>query len=335
MNSATLVNVTRNGYLESIHRGHLIVIDGNGKTIASIGEPETVTFFRSAAKPFQLFPFLVKGGAEHFGFTESEISLACGSHSGEPFHTETAAKMLEKIGCEESDLRCGSHLPFSETAAHSLIRQKEKPNQLYNNCSGKHSAMLGFCKLINAPIDTYDSVDHPIQLEILETVKRFCDVDDVKLGIDGCAAPNFALPVSAMAKSFLKLVNPPKDFNESERKACETIVSAMSNFPEMVGGTDRIDTLIMQELKGQIICKVGAEGIWLAGILPCEKYPSGLGIAVKIEDGEDYRARVVLSIELLRQLGVLKSNKLDHLSPLILKNRRGDEVGEVKAAFKI
>ena len=335
MNSQILVNVKRNGFIESVHRGHLIVVDGNGSTIASLGNTETVTFIRSAAKPFQLFPFLFSGGAEKFGFDEAEVALACGSHSGEIFHTETAAKMLNKIGLGESDLRCGSHLPFNETASHSLIREEKQPTQLHNNCSGKHAAMLAYCKLKNVEINNYESFEHPLQIEILETIKRFCEIGDVKLGVDGCAAPNFALPVSAMAKGFVKLVFPPKSFNEIEQKACQTIVSAMSNFPEMVGGTERIDTLIMQELKGKIICKVGAEGIWLAAILPCEKYPNGLGIALKIEDGEDYRSRVVVSIELLRQLGILQTNNLNRLSPLVLNNRRGDEVGEVVADFKI
>lgn len=335
MNSQILVNVKRNGFIESVHRGHLIVVDGNGSTISSLGNTETVTFIRSAAKPFQLFPFLNSGGAEKFGFDEAEIALACGSHSGERFHTETATKMLGKIGLDESDLRCGSHLPFNETASHSLIREEKQPTQLHNNCSGKHAAMLAYCKLKNVEISNYESFEHPLQIEILEIIKRFCEIEDVKIGVDGCAAPNFALPVSAMAKGFVKLVFPPKSFNEIEQKACQTIVSAMSNFPEMVGGTERIDTLIMQELKGKIICKVGAEGIWLAAILPCEKYPNGLGIALKIEDGEDYRSRVVVSIELLRQLGILQTNNLNRLSPLVLNNRRGDEVGEVVADFKI
>jgi L-asparaginase II len=335
MNSERLVNVTRNGVLESIHCGHLIIVDGNGKTVASIGKPETVTFFRSAAKPFQLFPFLISCGAKKFNFTEAEIALACGSHSGEAFHTQTAANILEKIGLSESDLRCGLHAPFNEKTSNLLIRNDQKPTQLHNNCSGKHSAMLAYCKHLNLEISNYNSYEHLLQIEILEIIKRFCEVSDVKLGIDGCAAPNFALPISSMAKSFAKLVFPPKDFNENEQNACRTIVSAMTNFPEMVGGTDRIDTLIMQELKGQIICKVGAEGIWLAGVLPCEKYPTGLGIAVKIEDGEDYRARVVIATEILRQLEILPKTSLNQYSPLKLNNRRGDEVGEVVASFKI
>jgi L-asparaginase II len=335
MNSNILAKVVRGETLESLHRGHLIIVDGNGETIAQIGDPETVTFLRSSAKPFQVLPFLLSGGAEHFKFTDDEIALACGSHSGESFHVSSAAKMLEKCGLSEVDLRCGTHLPFSEQVANAMIKADEKPNQLYNNCSGKHAAMLALCKFIGADLATYEDFNHPIQFQILEIVKQFCDYEDVKLAVDGCAAPNFALPVSAMAKGFGKLVFPPSNFDEKLKNACGRIVSAMTNFPEMVGGTERLDTLIMQELKGKIICKIGAEGVWLAGILPCDKYKSGLGIAFKIEDGDDKRARAVVAIELLRQLELIDNKQLANFSPMDMTNRRGDVVGQIEASFSL
>jgi L-asparaginase II len=335
MNSEVLAKVVRGETLESLHRGHLIIVDGNGETLYKIGNPETVTFMRSSAKPFQVLPFLLSGGAEHFSFTDDEIALACGSHSGEDFHLETAAKMLAKCGLREQDLRCGSHLPFSESVANAMIKADKLPNQLHNNCSGKHAAMLAFCKYINADLTTYEDFNHPIQRQILEIVKQFCEFKDVKLAVDGCAAPNFALPISAMAKGFAKLVFPPQTFDKKLKNACERIVAAMTNFPQNVGGTERLDTLIMQELKGQIICKIGAEGVWLAGILPCEKYKSGLGIAFKIEDGDDKRARAAVAIELLRQLQLLDNKQLAKFSPMEMTNRRGDVVGQIEASFKI
>lgn len=330
-----MAKVVRGETLESLHRGHLIIVDGNGKTLFQIGNPETVTFLRSSAKPFQVMPFLLSGGAEHFNFTDDEIALACGSHSGESFHVKLAAKMLEKCGLTETDLRCGSHLPFSEQVANTMIRTDEKPNQLYNNCSGKHAAMLAFCKFIGANITTYEHLNHPIQQQILEIVKEFCEYEDVKLAVDGCAAPNFAVPISAMAKGFVKLVFPPSNFDEKLKNACRTIVSAMMNFPQNVGGTERLDTLIMQELKGEIICKIGAEGVWLAGILPSEKYQTGLGIAFKIEDGDDKRARAVVAIELLRQLELFDNTQLARFSPMEITNRRGDIVGQIEAGFEL
>ncbi len=340
MESEILAKAIRGETVESIHRGHLIIVDGEGKTVSQIGNSETVTFWRSSAKPFQTLPFLLSGAAEKFGFTEKEIALACGSHSGEDFHVETARKMLAKANFTEADLHCGAHLPFDEKTAEQLICSGEKPTQIHNNCSGKHAAMLAYAKHIGADVQTYENLENPVQQKILETVSAFTEIpeNDIKIGIDGCALPNFALPLSAMARAFAKLVFPPKSFDENLREACRKITAAMMNFPEMIGGTRRLDTLIMQAAPGKIISKVGAEGVYLAGILPNERWKTGLAIAFKIEDGDDQRARAVVAIELLRRLGILDANNDENLreySPITLKNRRGDAVGEIVPDFDL
>lgn len=337
MDAEILAEVIRGETVESIHRGHLIVLDGNGETVASLGNPETITFYRSAAKALQAIPFIESGAVERFGFTEREIALACASHSGEPMHTTLAAGMLEKAGLSEKDLKCGAHLPFHEPTADAMIRADEKPTQIHNNCSGKHSAMLAFAKHIGADIETYEHLENPIQQEILETISLFTEVPagEIKIGIDGCAAPNFALSVSAMGRSFAKLVNPPESFDKDLKNACQKIVSAKMNYPELIGGTDRLDTVLMQMAKGKIVSKIGAEGVWLCGVLPCEKWKTGLGIALKIEDGDDQRARAAISVKVLRQLGILGAEDLQDYSPLPIKNRRGDLVGRVESRFDL
>lgn len=337
MKSEILAEVIRGETVESIHRGHLVVVDGAGAMVAAVGEPEMVTYWRSAAKAFQAIPFITSGAADHFNFTEKEIALACASHNGEEMHTETCGEMLEKCGLSESDLRCGSQIPFDNETAKRMIKRDEKATQIHNNCSGKHSAMLAFAKYINADLENYLSLENPIQQKILEMVSLFTEVpeSEIKLGTDGCSAPNFAVSLKAMALAFAKLVNPPESFDENLKSACERIVSAMTNFPEMIGGTGRLDTDVMQALKGKVICKVGAEGVWSAAVLPSEKWTKGLGIAVKIEDGDDKRARPVVAVGLLRQLGVLGEDKLTELSPMPVKTRRGETVGEVKAVFEI
>jgi L-asparaginase II len=340
MTSEILAQVFRGETIESIHRGHLIVVSGEGEIIASLGNPETVTFWRSSAKPFQVIPILKSGAAERFGFLDSEISLACGSHSGESIHVETARKMLEKCGLTDSDLRCGAHEPFNEKVTREMIRADEKPTQLHNNCSGKHAAMLAFARHIGADLESYLRLENPVQQSILECVSEFTDVpkNEIKTGVDGCAAPNFAIPVSAMARAFARLVFPPKHFDDEMREACRRVVSAMMFYPEMIGGTERLDTLIMQSLRGKIISKIGAEGVYSAGILPSPKWKKGLGIALKIEDGDDKRARAVVLIEVLRQLGVLDETtdeKLREYSPIIIKNRRGEAVGKVASSVNL
>lgn len=337
MESEILAKAIRGETVESVHRGHLIVTSGEGRTLYSLGNPETVTFWRSSAKSFQAIPFLTSGAAEAFGFSEREIALACGSHSGERIHVEIAAQMLERIGLSEPDLRCGAHLPFDEKRAEEMIKLGEQPTQLHNNCSGKHAAMLAFAKHAGADLKTYEHLENPVQQRILDCVAQFSDVprDQIKIGIDGCAAPNFAVPIRAMAKSFARLVFPPQSFDDETREACRRVVSATVACPEMIGGTDRLDTMIMRAARGRIVSKIGAEGVYSAGVLPSPKWKTGLGISFKIEDGDDKRARAVVLIELLRQLEILDANALTDFSPLAIKNRRGDTVGRVEASFKL
>jgi L-asparaginase II len=340
MSSEILVKVIRGETVESIHRGHLIVVDGDGKTVASLGDPETVTFWRSSAKPFQAIPFLKAGVAERFGFLEKEIALACGSHSGEEMHVETARKMLEKCGLSETDLRCGAHEPFNETATRQMFCAGITPTQLHNNCSGKHAAMLAFAEHTGADLNSYNVLAHPVQQAILECVAEFTRIskDEIKLGIDGCAAPNFAVPVSAMAHAFSRLVFPPKNFDDETREACRRVVSAMMSHPEMIGGSERLDTLIMQALRGKIVSKIGAEGVYSAGVLPSPRWKTGLGIALKIEDGDDKLARAVVLIEVLRRLEILDETNdetLREFSPVSIKNRRGDAVGKFVPSFDL
>lgn len=337
MEPEILARVFRGETIESVHRGHLIVVDGAGKTLCALGDPETVTFWRSSAKSFQSIPFLADGAAERYGFSDKEIALACGSHSGEAAHVETAAKMLEKIGLTEADLRCGAHSPFDERRAVEMIRRDETPTQLHNNCSGKHAAMLACAKHAGANPETYEQPENPVQQRILDCVAKFSGVqrEEIKIGIDGCAAPNFAIPIRAMALSFARLVFPPTSFDDEMREACRRIVSATISYPEMIGGTDRLDTLIMQTAHGKIVSKIGAEGVYSAGVLPSPEWKTGLGIAFKIEDGDDKRARAVVLIELLRRLKILDANALADISPLSLTNRRGAAVGRVEASFDL
>lgn len=336
MPSKVLAKVIRGGTVESVHRGHFVVLDGDAKVISSAGDPRVVTFFRSAAKPFQAMPFITSGAADVFGYSDEEIALAAASHSGEARHVRIAQLMLERCGLTEAHLRCGSHLPFYEKEAERMLRAGEYPTQLHNNCSGKHAAMLAFARHIDADLGSYDAAEHPVQQEALKTVAQFTEIPEsrIALAVDGCAVPNFAVSVEAMGRSFINLMTPEK-FDSKTQDACRRLVSAMVRFPELIGGTDRLDTILMQAAEGRIISKVGADGVWLCGILPDGLFPKGAAIALKIEDGNDLRARPVLAAEILKQLGILRSDDLPGLSPMPISNRRGDVVGVVEPAVQI
>jgi L-asparaginase II len=339
--SASLVEVSRGPIVESRHRGHLIAVDGAGKVVAALGAPETVTYIRSSGKPFQTIPLVTSGAADHFGFTTQEIAIACGSHSGEPAHVATVQSMLKKIGMDEGALKCGVHAPFSVEAVRELAKKQQQPNVLQNNCSGKHAGMLALARHIGADTETYDQPANPVQQRIANTVSMFADVplEDLAIGVDGCGAPVFGLAVHAMALMYARLVRPPQEFEASVTEACRRIVDAMINFPEMVGGSKgRLDTELIRAGKGRLISKIGAEGVYTVGVLPCDQWPNGLGFALKIEDGDDHRARPPAVIEALRQLGLLNQDDLSALaaySPTPIRNRRGDLVGEARAAFTL
>jgi L-asparaginase II len=336
-----LVEVTRGGLTESRHRGHIVVVEPDGNVVAYLGSPQTVTFLRSSAKPFQALPLLTSGAADRFEFTDREVALACASHNGEPIHTELAASMLEKIGFGPEALKCGIHEPYSVEVAGMLRQLGQAPNVLQNNCSGKHTGMLAVAKHLGAPTENYHLAENPVQIAIADAVSQFSDVavTDMSVGIDGCAVPVFGITMKAMALAYARLVSPPMSLDKATRDACARIVRVMSAYPELIGGTsNRLDTAIMKAAPGRLISKVGAEGVYTAGILPCEEWPKGLGLALKIEDGDDKRARPTVVVETLRQLGVFRDESLEAVAQYAffpIRNRPGDVVGEVHASFKL
>ena len=338
---APLVEVRRGSIVESRHRGHVAAVDGDGRLVAFLGEPETVTYLRSSGKPFQAVPLLTSGAAERFRLTEAELAIACGSHSGQDLHVETVSRMLEKIGLDRVALKCGVHEPFDRETAESLRARGESPGVLRNNCSGKHTGMLALSLQLGAPPELYDDPEGPVQQSILHAVSQFSGINagEIVLGTDGCGVPVFGMPVRAMALMYSRLVAPPEGFDAETRSACARLTAAMNARPELVGGThERFDTEVMRAGRGRLVSKIGAEGVYTAGVLPCERWPKGLGLAFKIEDGEDRRARSTIAIEALRQLGVLDEDAYEMLSPYAsfpIQNHRGEKVGQIQASFRL
>jgi L-asparaginase II len=338
---ASLVEVTRGSITESRHRGNVVAVEGDGRVVASLGAPETVTYLRSASKPHQAIPLVASGAADRFRLDEQEIAIACGSHSGEPMHTETVSRMLHKLGLDESALKCGVHEPYSEETARSLRERGERPTQLHNNCSGKHSGMLALALHLGAPLGDYDRPSSPVQLAIGRAIEKFSGVplEDIAVSVDGCGVPAFGVTIGTMALMAARLVVPRGDWDTGTREACGRVVSAMRRHPEMVEGTREMDTEIMLHTKGRLVSKVGAEGVYTAAALPCEEWPTGVGVALKLEDGDpEERARPVVAVETLRQLGLLRAAELKALSRFAgatLCNHRGDVVGEVRSAFEL
>lgn len=334
-----LVEVRRGNLVESRHRGYVVAVDNSGKILASTGNSEIVTYLRSSAKPFQMLPTMQAGAVDYFGFSKPEIAVACGSHSGENLHVAAVALMLEKIGLGKNALKCGTHEPFDRQIARELRCTSTPPDVLQNNCSGKHTAMLALAKFIGAPTETYDFAENPVQQTIKASIAQFAGMEEseIVVGVDGCGVPVFGMSLQRMAKMYARLVAPV--FDAETNQAATRIVDAMREFPEMIGGTrERLDTEIMHAAKGLLISKVGAEGVYTAGVLPSAQYPNGLGIALKIEDGEDRRARPVAVIKALRDLHLLDkqgSDAMEKYARFAVKNNRGEAVGEIAPAFEL
>ncbi len=347
-----LFELTRGRIVESIHYGAIAIVDAGGRLLFSHGDPQTVTFLRSSAKPFQALPFFERGGPEHFGLTQKEQALICASHEGSDEHVRTVEGIQAKVSIRESDLQCGVHMPGDAAAYKALIARGERPTPNRNNCSGKHSGMLACAKMRALPLDTYLEKDHPIQQDILTALSEMSDYprESVEVGIDGCSAPNFALPLYNAALAYARLCD-PKGMRDSRAKAIRQITAAMTAYPEMVSGRGEFDCQLMQAAKGQIVCKGGAEGFQALGLMPGVTGVSGRGIGIvfKVSDGDLLfrtidieplnRVRPAVTLEILRQMALLPADlagRLAAFGPVLpVKNHRGLIVGESRPAFQL
>lgn len=347
-----LLEVTRGAVVESVHYGSIAIVDSTGKLLASYGDPKTVAFLRSSAKPFQVLPFVERGGAEHFQLTPSELAISCASHEGSDLHVQTVEGMQKKTGIEEGTLQCGIHMPGDVRAFRSLIINNKQPTPNQNNCSGKHTAMLAYARMRGLPLENYLDTDHPIQQDILACFAEMCllPAEEIELGTDGCSAPNFAIPLYNAALAMARLCD-PCELSVARASACRKITSAMASHPEMVSAYGEFDEQLMKAGEGKIVCKRGAEGYQILGLLPRVLGPDapGVGIAFKVYDGDpsrtgldlthSNRVRPAVSIEILRQLGALTDQQQQALASFgpikPITNHRGITTGQARPVFEL
>jgi L-asparaginase II len=260
--------------------------------------------------------------------------------------------MQKKAGVQENDLQCGIHMPGDVQAFQALIVHRQQPTQNQNNCSGKHTAMLAYAKMREFPLESYLALEHPIQQEILATFSSMCmlPLGEIQLGTDGCSAPNFAIPLYNAALAMARLCDPGA-LQETRASACRKITSAMTTHPEMISAYGEFDEQLMRAGNGRIVCKRGAEGYQIVGLLPgaLGVDSPGVGIALKVADGDpsrtaldlshSTRVRPAVTLEILRQLGVLSSEQEQSLAafgPLKpVKNHRGLVTGQARPVFEL
>lgn len=335
-----LLEVSRAAVIESVHYGALAVVDAQGKLLFSHGDPDTVTFLRSSAKPFQALPFVEMGGAEAFGLSDREVAVMCASHSGTDEHVSVLRVFQQKIGVSEENLLCGSHPPMHEPTWRAMQQRGEEPTPLRHNCSGKHTGMLAQARLRSLSLEDYINPQHPLQKTLLAAFAEMCGLppEQIELGVDGCSAPVFAVPLRSAALAYARLSD-PAGLPEKRAAACRRITQAMSSHPDMVAGPGRFDTALMQAAGGKLVAKGGAEGYYGIGLLAGALGPQspGLGITLKIADGDLHgRAAPVAALAVLRRLGALTPAELEALAEFDARpiyNWRHLAVGEIKAVF--
>lgn len=319
------VVATRGGVVESHHRVHAAVVDASDCLAAGAGDPRRLTHWRSCAKPFQVLPLLESGGFDDLQWGDDELALACASHGGEPEHVAIAERMLTAIGLEEGDLACGPHEPLSGRGAKLLRDAGQRPTRLHNNCSGKHAAMLACAHTAGWKMVGYERQEHEVQRCCLEAVSKWTGLDATAIGlaVDGCGVVEFAMPLEQMARAYSRLARA----SSNGAGAAKRVVHAMQTRPFLVGGSDRFDSILIEETDGRVVAKIGAEGVHSAAVLD-----QGIGVAVKVEDGAQ-RAQFPAIVRLLQRIEALPARlpaRLDEFLTRQLRNTRGDTVGEIR-----
>ena len=332
-----LVEAWRGGSVESVHHGALAVIDAHGSQVLALGDIERPVFPRSAVKLLQALPLVASGAADALQLSDPELALACASHNGEPAHVATAAGMLAKAGMDPDVLECGAHWPYREASQREMAARGEAPGALHNNCSGKHAGFICLaCRLADGRphrdyAKGYVQPAHPVMREVTQALQAATgwDLSRAPQGIDGCSIPTFAIPLRHLAMAFARVAGGP-GLSAEHAHAATRLRRAVAAAPFMVGGTDRFDTRVMQRLGERVCCKVGAEGVYCAA-LP----ERGLGVALKIDDGNNARAAEVVMAALIEAFVALDDSEarwMRSLSDLRLANWNGMMVGRLCAS---
>lgn len=320
-----MAELWRGGLLESTHSGHAVICDAMG-IVEAWGDPAKVIFPRSSCKMLQALPLIETGAADAAGLTDAHLAFACASHQGEHRHVAMAGRWLADLGLGEADLRCGAHEPYDRSERDRLIRADQRPCQLHNNCSGKHSGFLTVTRHLKAGPEYLD-LDHPLQKAVKAAFEEVTDEPSPGHGIDGCSAPNFATSVTGLARAMAAFAT-ARDTGSVRQRAMHRLTRAMATYPELVAGEGRACTELMRAMGGRVALKTGAEAVFVA-ILPDQ----GLGMAVKVVDGGTRASEAAITALLVRA-GVLDADHPAARKRLnaVQTNCRGLETGILRAA---
>lgn len=332
MNVIPLIETTRGQTPECWHLGSIAVVNTRGQTLAQAGDPLLLTFTRSTLKALQALPLIQSGAAKAMGFDSRDLAMTCASHNGEDVHVQQVEAMLGKAGLPYQRLACGCHLPLRYVYTNALPPADLQYDERHNNCSGKHAGFLATCVHQGWPTDHYIDPAHPLQQRVRESVAQACRVDerDMPMGLDGCSAPNYAMPLAKLALGYARLASGERDGQFGE--AFGLLSSAMTQHPDLVSGTDRNDADFMRIGQGDWVSKVGADGVQVVA-----SKSRGEALAIKVIDGNK-PALFAATVAALDQLGWLNPTQKDALAKWAaadLINARGWVVGHRRPVFTL
>ncbi len=326
-----LVVSTRGDTPENVHFGSIAVVDRTGRVLHAVGDPQALTFTRSTLKPFQALPLLIDDGPAALGLEPREVALLASSHSGEPVHIAAVDAILAKSKNHWRRMKCGCHVPYMYEALGRTPPPNQNFDPRYHNCSGKHAGFLAYCQLHGLPTETYCDPDHPLQLRIRTEVGALLGLDpaSIPVGIDGCSAPNLALPLAGLARLWAMLA--AGGASPEVAPVLEQLREVMTAHPEMVSGTGRSDLYFAKAGAGDWLAKAGADGVQVLGIRS-----RGIGIAVKISDGNS-PARFVAAFHALRALGLAAADdpELSRYASVPVVNVAGLTTGHFRPVFTL
>ena len=330
--SKLITIISRGNLLESSHEIKCLVSSINGKIIFSTNNEKNIIYPRSSIKIFQGIPFSTSNAVKLYNLNKKQIALSCSSHCGENFHIKELTDWLKKIDLKISDLKCGIHNPIHQLSSNKLYLSGKQPNQIYNNCAGKHLAMLTSCIVNNFPIKNYVDFDHPHQINIRKVFSKFTEdiISKKNYGIDGCSAPQYAFTIEQLGKALSNLLNSYYgNFEYSEN--IQLMINAILNNPKFIGGSNNLDSNLIKISNKNIFCKGGAEGVFLFVHLKKEIF----GI-LKVKDGNE-RALPSALYTLLKKFGILTREELNQFTSWNnsnLYNHAKIKIGSIKTIIE-
>lgn len=322
----------RNSVLENVHYGQICIVDETGNILHEVGDAQTTTYLRSAAKPIQALPVFMHQADELHHIGEREATLFMASQRGETYHVEGLTKLKEQLEIEEDTLICSASYPLNDAPKEAYIYNHSPKRKMLHNCAGKHFGFLALTKALGAPVESYGELEGPAQQLSLDAMAYMTETnkEDIKLGIDGCGFPVHAVPLQSIAKAYMKLANPDVIEDEGYRKAAEKVGRLMNEHPEMIASHDFVCTVLLKD--PNIVAKGGAKGVYGIGLRD-----ERIGISLKVIDGsEDVWPNIIARIlEEIDYKNKATIQALYDLSPKELTNDGNTIVGERKAVFNL